>query len=253
MMRRFALSRHRNRVVLVAVCGLAIGTALALQPAFAGSKAPARDNSAAHYLTQRQVAQMRRLRRASRRDSRTELVASRRAISRSEKRRVASTLARHFGVFRFARSADAGPTLPSAVAASLASVPQQLNVAAARFIVTGSAPATTPIGKSTGVWLVPGAQGVCVFDADFGGTCSGLAGPGSPASGGLRATSSTGDGTETVMGLVPDGNTSVSVVMSDGSVDQASVVDNVYSITVSGVPAKLIAKDVSGVTKTFVL
>jgi hypothetical protein len=49
-------------------------------------------------------------------------------------------------------------------------------------------------------------------------------------------------------GLAPDGNPTVSLVLADGQVKRAHVVDNVYSIVVSGKPAALIIRDSAGHT-----
>jgi hypothetical protein len=48
------------------------------------------------------------------------------------------------------------------------------------------------------------------------------------------------------VGLVPDGNTSVTVLVAGGARRTAPVVDNVWALTVPSGPATLLVKDAGG-------
>jgi hypothetical protein len=68
-----------------------------------------------------------------------------------------------------------------------------------------------------------------------------LSGPASALSGGT-ITSESGPHQETVWGLVPDGNPAVTAVLADGTSRTVRVIDNVYSITVTGKVTAIIGK-----------
>lgn len=170
--------------------------------------------------------------------------AQRRAGKRSG---IAPSLVAHFSVFRRARSAVKSEALPAGPPASLSAMPWGLDVANARFVQIGD-----PVGAN-GVWVVPGSRGLCIIDPTNGGTCGGLSGPASPDSGGFRVTSST-ETAETVTGLAPDGNSTVSVALADGNTMTVPVVNNIYSVTLNGSTATAVTvRDASGNATTFPL
>lgn len=177
-------------------------------------------------------------------------VARARAIGRHTP--IASSLMRRFAVFR-------SPPPPPAVRRALPFMLARgavlsnfmgLNVDQARFVPYPGAPSRP--GTGPGIWLIPGTSGVSLYD--------GSASVGNPFSivyeeGGLILTTTTGgdeastgglhpggksrpatggQGTQTVGGLVADGNVTVAVQLAGGAVRKIPGVDNVFSITVSG-------------------
>jgi hypothetical protein len=126
-----------------------------------------------------------------------------------------------------------------------------LNFAQARFVQTGTGLPADKIGP--GVWVVPGSRGVCVMLAPgVGGTCSGPGQPASPDSGGLRFVAGDLHARHLLYGgLVPDGNRTVAIVLANGTTRTVPVVDNLYSITVSGRAVALIDRDSAGHRERF--
>ncbi len=96
-----------------------------------------------------------------------------------------------------------------------------------------------------GLWVTPGARGVCVY-APIGGWCSPINSRSDPDGGGFSGGSSIGNGEQTLNGLVPDGNRTVTVVMASGARIRLPVIDNVYETTVRGHIVALIDRDVTG-------
>jgi hypothetical protein len=84
-----------------------------------------------------------------------------------------------------------------------------------------------------GLWVTPGTRGVCV-GAPIGGWCTRIDRRSDPDSGSFSGGSSIGNGERTINGLVPDGNRTVTLVLSSGARVQAPVIDNVYEATVHG-------------------
>ncbi len=128
--------------------------------------------------------------------------------------------------------------LPHDDAASLA---QQggygINVSQARFVRAGG----------RGFWVVPGSHGICLVGPIPGALteCGGLTGRGSPGGGGF-AGGSAGRRVRSLDGIAPDGDSSVTVVLADGTVKHVPVVGNVYSVTIKGTFKTLIVRDSSG-------
>jgi hypothetical protein len=87
-------------------------------------------------------------------------------------------------------------------------------------------------------WIVPGSNGVCIVstgivgESTADGVCSSVT---SAVAGHLVKVSMAGPDEAITTGLVPDGNSSVTVTEADGSVERAPVVDNVYEVRGSGV------------------
>lgn len=108
------------------------------------------------------------------------------------------------------------------------SAAQGLNVADAVLV---------PVGPGTGAWVIPGATQVCIFDDTGAGGCgSPTIGPGSAAAGGLFMWSGPSSvGQYSILGLAPDGNSTVTLSLGNGSHQTLPVVNNVYSV--SGLPA----------------
>jgi hypothetical protein len=220
-------SRFWKAAPLVVVGAAASTLALASGPA---SRATASGSRAAHHPT--------RLERDSQGFTQGEGVkmAATKAIEHSARVRIPRTIVLHFGVFRrqTARlaSVQAG-TIPPYVALSLTR--QGLNVAAARYV---------PVGG--GAWVLAGGNLVCIFDGAWAGVCGPLStGPGAANNGGLLMTSGartavtsgpsanpttgpTSSSQDSIIGLAPDGNSSVTVGFGDGSTQRVSVASNVY-------------------------
>lgn len=90
-----------------------------------------------------------------------------------------------------------------------------------------------------GLWVTPGAHGVCMSDWNAGG-CGGVTQTGFIGG-------STSNGPETTFeGLVPDGNQTVTLVLSDGTRETFPVTDNVYEATVHGQVVAVINRDIAG-------
>lgn len=116
--------------------------------------------------------------------------------------------------------------------ARAATVPSQLAVPG---VETGAA---KQVQASNGIslWVVPGANKICVEDATYAGVCGTVS---SADSGSLIMLTGDANGAHTVIGLVPDGNSSVALHHPDGSTSTVPVVNNVYSVS---------AADLDGVT-----
>ena len=93
-----------------------------------------------------------------------------------------------------------------------------------------------------GLWITPGVRGLCISDAQAGG-CGMLTGR---AAGGIIGGSTVGGGRETITGLVPDSNRTVTIVLADGTRETFPVIDNVYEATVRGRIVAIINKNTSG-------
>ena len=94
-----------------------------------------------------------------------------------------------------------------------------------------------------GLWVVPGARGVCISDPQAS-ACGVLSKQG-PA-GIIGPLTAAGD-SETLSGLVPDGNSTVTLVLAGGSRVTVPVVEhNVFEATVRGRIVAIINRDTQG-------
>jgi hypothetical protein len=175
-----------------------------------------------------------------------------RAIARSERRPISPSLLAHFGLFRHPETDHSAPGLSTTAAASLADQEfYGLNVGQTRFVpLTGTEPPAP--GLPHGVWVIPGSNGLCLQDTGGGGVCGDLGGSGSPESGHF-VTTTTAKHRQWITGIVPDGSRTVAVVLTNGSHRTAPVVDNVYSIAITGHAVELITKNAAGQTTTMPL
>jgi hypothetical protein len=152
-------------------------------------------------------------------------------ISKSATIRVSSKLQRHFRVLRAVpRAADEGTPAPSLAPGAAAAIATngyvQVNVAQARFVPASNG----------GVWVVPGSDGVCVVQNDSD-TTTGCGTTTQADNGDLIQTTSAGGSPNYVLGLAPDGNSSVTVAFANGSVESVPVTDNVYEAAGAGMTA----------------
>ena len=179
-------------------------------------------------------------------------------VAASERVRVAPALSHDFAVIRDRRP----QLLPSAMLAQSVLSNLTLNVAQARFV-----PYSRPLAKAgagRGLWVLPGSGGVCLVGAPLHfAHFAGSIGVGAPAeepgfnegcafldhrprASTGNVVMSTGGRSPTITGLVPDTNTSVSILMAGGAVEVAPVVDNIYSITVHGRPLRILLRSATG-------
>jgi hypothetical protein len=167
-----------------------------------------------------------------------------RALAASERDPIAPALTEHFAIFRHPVPPPATITQPPKRIAVAAignygydqDNGYRLNVAQARFV---------PYPGTTGFWVIPGSRGVEIANGNYGGGANPLSGPGSALSGGMIGTSFGPHG-ETVHGLAPDGNPTVTVVLAGGATRTVRVIDNVYSITLHPQALRVIIKDAAG-------
>lgn len=150
-------------------------------------------------------------------------------VARSAEVTVAPALRRTFGVLRryaVRASVDTPVTatpvaLPDGVASAVATNGLvNVNVTDAQF---------EPVPNG-GVWVVPGSDGMCILSgASYVTVCA----PSANAEDGAVRTGDAGsDGKlDYVFGLVPDGNSTVTVTSADGSRQAVPVVGNVYEAT----------------------
>jgi len=107
-------------------------------------------------------------------------------------------------------------------------------------------------------WILPGSSGACIqtyrsqgprTPIGTGGGCTAT-----PAvlAGELVIRSTTSAGVITLVGLAPDGNTTVTITDTDGTARQIPVTDNVYVAT-GGHPSTITLNDASGTTTTLPL
>ena len=105
------------------------------------------------------------------------------------------------------------------------------------------------VGSVTGVdgrglWVVPGARGVCISDPQ-GATGCGVLSKQGPA--GITGPLTGAGSRETLSGLVPDGNSTVTLVLASGTRVTVPVVEhNVYEATVRGRIVAIINHDTQG-------
>lgn len=162
-----------------------------------------------------------------------------RAIQGSARVSVSASLRQKFHVFALRHGHSAGSTstdrLPVRVAAGIASNGFAVNVMQAVKVPSGG-----------GVWLVPGNNAACIVGNGpaFVTACAPLTGtPGAAESGGLLFTDSAakGEAPDSIVGLAPDGNTRVTLRLSDGSTKTVPVMDNVYVLHQSNLASVTLA------------
>jgi hypothetical protein len=170
---------------------------------------------------------------------------ARESVARSTPR-INSMLIEHFGIFRthHGRRAGTGASrelLPFSRAYSVRStkrsqqlIPYTNPGAFPRWIATEpdmSMSQARFVAVGNGVWVVPGAQQVCISSGGGGGCQSPTSGPGPSADeGGLFVTQGPSvEQQNTIFGLAPDGNSTVTIGFAGDSSQRVPVVDNVYA------------------------
>jgi len=150
-----------------------------------------------------------------------------RALAASERDPIAPELAAHFAIFRRPVPPPASNTFPPARIARGAignygydqDNGYRVNVAQARFV---------PYPGTAGFWVIPGTRGVSMAALGSGGDSVPIA---VALSGRLITTTCCGANGETVWGLAPDGNPTITIVLASGARRAVPVLDNVYSVT----------------------
>lgn len=163
------------------------------------------------------------------------------ALAASERQPIAPVLIKHFAVFRRPVPLPGMiKPLPHSFAVAITNQGFGLNVDQARFV---------PYPGSSGEWVIPGAHGVSLAAQlpcqrrSRRPICGGFAGGDAPTSmvlSGRMIGASFGASGETVNGLAPDGNSSVTILLAHGARRTIPVIDNVYSLTIPPQAVKVI-------------
>jgi hypothetical protein len=164
-----------------------------------------------------------------------------RTVNASRRLPIAPSLQAHFALFRSVAPTTPvqNPAIPLNGASGGSVGAMRLNYWQARYVR-----AVTGFG-GRGLWVVPGTLGVCVYPP-IGGWCAPTDRRADPDSGGFSGGSSIGNGEQTLNGLVPDGNCTVTLVLSSGARVQAPVIDNVYEATAHGRIVAIIDHNATG-------
>jgi hypothetical protein len=162
-----------------------------------------------------------------------------RAFEASLQQRVAPVLLRHFAVLT-SPHVSGYPGLDLAdVAALIEPNPLGLNTRRERFVVNTSVAAK--------VFVVPGSQGIALrYVSPLNGQAEG--GTSDALSGSLFVEGPRVYGHRTVIGLAPDGNRTVTVLLRNGRRRTARVVHNVYSIVVPASARTIVLRNAAGRT-----
>ncbi len=161
------------------------------------------------------------------------------ALAASARQPIAAALVEQFAILRRPVPPPASiKPLPRRTAIVITNQGYGLNITQARFV---------PYPGTPGLWVIPGSHGVSMAQIRPDGVGGGNNVPVSMAlSGGMITTTCCTPPGETVWGLVPDGNRTVTVVLAGGAIRTVPVIDNVYSITVTGRVTAIIGKDAGG-------
>jgi hypothetical protein len=163
-------------------------------------------------------------------------------VNASRRMPIAPSLVAHFALFR---------TVPPTTPARDSRMPfngeyggpvgaMRLNYWHTRYIG-----AVTGLG-GRGLGVTPGARGVCLYARTTGGWCSPLTAHSNPDGGGWSGASSIGNAEQTINGLVPDGDRSVTLVLASGARIPVPVTDNVYEATVRGRVVAIVDRNAAG-------
>ncbi len=153
--------------------------------------------------------------------------------------KVAAVFARHFAIFRRARSAAASVLPRGFVAVATNSGSHigalRLNLAQAQYV---------SVSSSLSLWIIPGASGACIVspstnpprhlsngstapaDTSYGANCARLS---AVDSGGFTGSTDVDSSDQVLFGLVPNGFSAVILTNANGSKQSVPVVDNVWA------------------------
>ncbi len=164
-----------------------------------------------------------------------------RSVNASRNNTVAHSLLAHYALFRSVPADDLAhdTALPTPGTNGGYVGAMRLNYWQTRYV-----PSVTGL-DGHGLWITPGTRGLCISDRQTSG-CEMLNSRDSTGIIGAAATFG-GAHQETISGLVPDGNPTVTLVLASGARKTVPVVDyNVYEATVSGHVVAIIAHNTSG-------
>lgn len=155
-------------------------------------------------------------------------------VNASRNRAIAPELIAHYRLFRSVAPVDLtrSPALPTAGGG-----PGDLNYWQTRYIgsLTGL--------DGPGLWITPGTRDVCISDWNAGSCTAPLS---RREDAGIPGGITGGGGETTFVGLVPDGNSSVTVVMANGDRKTFPVIENAYEFTVRGRVVAMINRGIHG-------
>lgn len=156
---------------------------------------------------------------------------------------VSERLEQVFGALR-------GGAAGTQVASMSHSLPEQVAKNMRRIGLVPSAAAY--VAAAHPVWIVPGSVEICVLHLEKVGAGSICGTISAAEQRGLAEGTENATGESLVIGLVPNGNASVSVTMRDGTTESVPVEDNIYEI-VGGAPASVTLTNAAGarITRRF--
>jgi hypothetical protein len=162
-----------------------------------------------------------------------------RAINATRYRPIAASLLAHYALFRSypTYSPTRHPDLPTPGISGGYTGEMHLNYWQTRFIAT----LTGLDGR--GIWVTPGTRGLCISDPKST-SCAMLDSKRDRA--GFIGGITTAKRQQTIAGVVPDGNSTVTLVLSDGRQTNTPVMHNVYEATVRGKVTAVIDRNSTG-------
>jgi hypothetical protein len=106
-------------------------------------------------------------------------------------------------------------------------------------------------GGTYPTWVVPGSTEICLMHgaAPHNVSPGGICGTVEAAEHGLADGTESAPGVPLILGLVPNGNASVTVTNANGTTESVPVTNNVYEVT-SGMPISVTLKTASGAVET---
>ncbi|MHB1570653.1 MAG: hypothetical protein ACYC0H_15815 [Solirubrobacteraceae bacterium] len=151
---------------------------------------------------------------------------------------IAARLRQHFAIFRNPVPPPATiKTLPRQTAVMIASQGYGLNITQSRYV---------PYPGTPGLWVIPGARGVAIAQLSGGSGSTSNAPVSLALSDRMITTTGSAPPKQTISGLVPDGNPTVTIVFSGGATRTVRVIDNVYTITTTRKARFVIANNAAG-------
>lgn len=157
---------------------------------------------------------------------------------------VSPRLKAHFAVFRRVGTADLSAASAETVANPHVVAFLQLNLSCTQLVRSGSGP----------VWIVPGRRGACVMSGQAAATIAPRPGQNITGCGMTDGVLQNGevvrggqsDGPTILFGLVPDGNTSVTLTFATGTRRRVAVVDNIVRAAVPAGAVTVAFRDAAG-------
>jgi hypothetical protein len=161
------------------------------------------------------------------------------AVNATRRRAIAPLLLSHYSLFRSIAPDDLTRDwrLPTPGTEGGYVGQMELNYWQTRYV-----PSVTGL-DGPGLWITPGSRGLCISDPQAG-DCGKLT---TRAADGIIGGGTSDGHQQSISGLVPDGNSTITLVLADGTRKTVPVVDhNVYEATVSGQIIAIINRDITG-------